>query len=151
MVVTIAVSTTTGRSKIWCDSIGITGDGRNAICGADLPKASPLGATLDAVTDPWRGCAAPTDLAWPGLAEISLTGDRLAQVIYAARPECAGASISNILWSSPSGGTVLSAVSYTDYPPDKLRSAIVLYRHGTVTAVSWPGAVRVLLANETAF
>jgi hypothetical protein len=42
-------------------------------------------------------------------------------------------------------------VSYTDYPPDKLRSAIVLYRQGTVTTISWPGAVSMLLASETAF
>ena len=151
VIVTIAVSPTTSRSKIWCDSLGITGDGRSAICGADLPKTPPASTTLDALTDPWRGCAAPTDLAWPGLAEISLTGGRLAQAIYAARPACAGASISYILWSSPSGGTALSAVSYLDYPPDKLRSAIVLYRHGTVTTISWAGAVSMLLANETAF
>jgi hypothetical protein len=151
VIVTIAVSTTTGRSRIWCDSIGITGDGRTAICGADLPKTPPASTVLDALTDPWRGCAAPTDLAWPGLAEISLAGGRLAQVAYAARPGCAGASISYILWSSPSGGTVLSAVNYTDYPPDTLLSAIVLYRHGTVTTVSWPGAAGLLLANRTAF
>ena len=154
VIVTIAVSTTTGRSKIWCDSIGITGDGRSAICGADLPKAAPTGATLDALTqsaDPWRGCAAPTDLAWPGLAEISLAGDRLTQVIYAVRPACAGASISNVLWASPSGDTVLSTVDYTDYPPDKLRTAVVLYRHGTVSAVSWPDAAGLLLTNRTAF
>jgi hypothetical protein len=30
-------------------------------------------------------------------------------------------------------------------------SAIVLYRHGTVTVLSWPGAVSLLLANRTAF
>jgi hypothetical protein len=151
VIAAVAVSTTTGRSKIWCDSIAITGDGRSVVCGADLPEAPPLGATLDAVTDPWPGCAAATDLAWPGLAVISLTGDRLTEVVYAAKPACAGASLSNILWSSPSGSTVLGAVSYTDYPPDKLRSAIVLYRHGTVTALGWPGAASLLLASETAF
>ena len=30
-------------------------------------------------------------------------------------------------------------------------SAVVLYSHGTVTTISWPGAVSTLLANETAF
>ncbi len=152
VVVTIAVSTTTGRSKIWCDSIGITGDGRNAICGADLPKASPVGATLDAVTDPWRGCAAPTDLAWPGLVKISLAGDRLTQVLYEAKPKCMGGGSAAVLWSSPSGGTVLGAVSYSDGPSTTdEHSAIVLYRQGTVTTISWPGATSMLLANETAF
>jgi hypothetical protein len=155
VVATIAVSTTTGRSKIWCDSLGITGDGRSAVCGADLPKTPPAGATLDALTDPWRGCAAPTDLAYPGLAEISLADDRLTQVLYAIKPTCAGYSYASILWSSPSGGTVLSTVSYT-YDPSAdasatVRSAIVLYRHGTVTTIGWPGATRILLANGTAF
>jgi hypothetical protein len=55
------------------------------------------------------------------------------------------------LWSSPSGGTVLGSVSYTDSPSGTEHSAIVLYRHGTVTTVKWPGAAGVLLANETAF
>ena len=155
VVATIGVSTTTGQSKIWCDSLGITGDGRSAICGADLPKAPPAGATLDALTDPWRGCAVPTDLAYPGLAEISLAGDRLTQVLYAVKPTCAGYSYASILWSSPSGGTVLSTVSYT-YDPSAdasatVRSAIVLYRHGTVTTLNWPGAASTLRANETAF
>jgi len=27
----------------------------------------------------------------------------------------------------------------------------VLYRHGTVTTINWPGAASTLLANETAF
>ncbi len=31
------------------------------------------------------------------------------------------------------------------------RAAIVLYRNGTVTTLSWPGAASLLLANETAF
>jgi hypothetical protein len=34
----IAVSATNGRYKIWCDSLGITGDGRSAVCGAELPN-----------------------------------------------------------------------------------------------------------------
>ncbi len=93
VIATIGASTTTGRYKIWCDSLGITGDGRSAICGAELPKTPPVGATLDALTvpSPWLGCAGPTDVVYPGLAEISLTGDRLAQVLYEAKPKCMGA------------------------------------------------------------
>jgi hypothetical protein len=149
----IAVSTTNGRYQIWCDSLGITGDGRSAVCGAELPKTPPVGATLDALTKPapWTGCAAPTDPVYPGFAEISLTGDRLARVLYEFKPECMGAGAATILWSSPSGDTVLGAVSYTDDPSMTEHSAVVLYRHGTVTTINWPGAVSTLLANETAF
>jgi hypothetical protein len=153
VIATIAVSNTTGRSKIWCESLGITGDGRSAICGADLPKTPPVGATLDALTEPapWTGCAAPTDTAYPGLVTISLTGDRLAQVLYQAKPKCMGGGSAAVLWSSPSGGTVLGAVSYTDDPLMTNHSAVVLYRHGSVTTINWPGAASMLLANETAF
>jgi hypothetical protein len=154
VVATIGVSTTNAKSSTWCESLGITGDGRSAVCGADLPKAPPVGATLDALTesdDPWRGCAAPTDAVYPGLARISLAGDRLTQVLYEAKPACMGGGSAAILWSSPSGGTVLGSVSYTDSPSGTEHSAIVLYRHGTVTTVKWPGAAGVLLANETAF
>ena len=154
VVATIAVSATNARSSIWCDSLGITGDGRSAVCAAELPKTPPVGATLDALTesgDPWRGCAAPTDAVYPGLAEISLAGDRLAQVLYEAKPKCMGAGMATILWSSPSGGTVLGAVSYTDGPSATEHRAIVVYRHGTVTTINWPGAASMLLANETAF
>jgi hypothetical protein len=54
------------------------------------------------------------------------------------------------LWSSPSGDTVLGTVSYATGPSTGY-SAIVLYRHGTVTTLSWPGAVSMLLAGRTAF
>jgi hypothetical protein len=150
---TIGVSPTTGRSKIWCDSLGITGDGRSAVCGAELPTSPPAGATLDALTEPapWTGCAAPADLAHPGLVKISLTGDILAQVLYEAKLKCAGAPYTVTLWSSPSGGAVLGAVSYTDAPSMKEHRAIVLYRNGTVTTLSWPGAASLLLGNLTAF
>jgi hypothetical protein len=153
VIATIAVSNTTGRSKIWCDSLGIAGDGRSAVCGAELPKTPPVGATLDALTEPgpWTGCAAPTDTAYPGFAEISLTGDRLARVLYQVKLKCMGAGTATILWSSPSGGTVLGAVGYTDDPSMAEHSAIVLYNHGTVTMINWPGAASTLLANQTAF
>jgi hypothetical protein len=153
VIAEIAVSPTTGRSKIWCDSLGITGDGQSAVCGAELPKAAPVGATLDALTEPapWTGCAAPTDTAYPGLAEISLTGDRLTRVLYEAEPACMGAGTAPILWSSPSGDTVLGAVSYTDGPSMTEHSAIILYRHGTATMINWPGAVSTLQVNQTAF
>ena len=154
VIAKIAVSPVTGRSKIWCDSIGITGDGRSAVCGADLPKAPPVGATLDALTesgDPWRGCAAPTDAVYPGLVRISLDGDRLAQVFYQAKPKCMGGGYAAVLWSSPSGGTVLGTVGYSDGPSGVQHRAIVLYRHGTVSTIDWPGAAGVLLAGQTAF
>jgi hypothetical protein len=153
VVATIGASTTTGRYKIWCDSLGITGDGRSAVCGAELPETPPVGATLDAWTEPspWLGCSAPTDVAWPGLARISLAGDRLAQVLYEAKPRCVGAGWASALWASPSGDTVLGSVYYTGDPSMKVHSAIVLYRNGTVTTVNWPGAASLLLANESAF
>jgi hypothetical protein len=153
VIAKIAASPTTGRSKIWCDSLGITGDGRSAVCGAELPKAPPVGATLDALTepDPWTGCAAPTDTAYPGIAEISLAGDRLARVLYQVKPPCMGGGIATVLWSSPSGATVLGAVSYTDDPSMTEHRAVVLYDHGKVTTINWPGAAGLLLANQTAF
>jgi hypothetical protein len=153
VVAEIAVSKINGRSKIWCDSLGVTGDGKTAVCGAELPKAPPIGATLDALTQPapWTGCAAPTDTAYPGLAEISLTGDRLARVLYEFKPPCMGAGTATVLWSSPSGSTVLGVMSYTDDPSMTEHRAVILYDHGTVTTISWPGAVSTLLANETAF
>jgi hypothetical protein len=153
VIAKIAVSPTNGRSKIWCDSFGITGDGRTAVCGAELPKAPPVGARLDALTepDPWTGCAAPTDTAYPGIAEISLAGDRLARVLYQVKPPCMGGGTASVLWSSPSGAAVLGAVSYTDDPSMTEHSAVVLYNHGNVTTISWPGAAGLLLANQTAF
>jgi hypothetical protein len=153
VIAKIAVSPTNGRSKIWCDSLGITGDGRTAVCGAELPKAPPVGATLDALTepDPWTGCAAPTDTAYPGIAEISLAGDRLARVLYQVKPPCMGGGTATVLWSSPSGGTVLGAVGYTDDPSMTEHRAVVLYDHGKVTTINWPGAADLLLANQTAF
>ena len=155
VVATIGVSMTNAKSSTWCESLGITGDGRSAVCGADLPKTPPVGATLDALTesdDPWGGCAAPTDAVYPGLIKISLAGDRLTQVLYEAKPKCMGGGSAAVLWSSPSGGTVLGAVSYSDGPATTdEHSAIVLYRQGTVTTISWPGAISMLLANTTAF
>jgi hypothetical protein len=153
VIAKIADSQTNPASSTWCESLGITGDGRSAICGANLPEHPPVGATLDALTesaDPWRGCAAPTDAMWPGFARISLGGDRLAQVLYEADAKCLDGGLANVLWSSPSGSTVLGTVSYAD-GPSSAKYAIVLYRHGAVTTIDWPGAASVLLANETAF
>ena len=153
VIAKIAVSATNGRSKIWCDSLGITGDGQTAVCGAELPIAPPVGATLDAPPTqlaPSTGCAAPTDTVYPGLAEVSLTGDRLARVLYEVKPGCVGGTAA-VLWSSPSGDSVLGAVSYIEGPSKTAHRAVVRYDHGTVTTISWPGAVGTLLANETAF
>ena len=141
---TIAVSPTTGRSKIWCDSLGITGDGHSAVCGATLDVLPKAGA--------WTGCAAPTDaVEYPGLVKVSLAGDRSAQVLYETEPQCAGGGYASVLWSSPSGETVLGAVSYIDDGSAKNHSAIVLYRNGSVTTLNWPGAAGLLRANQTAF
>ena len=153
VIAKIAQSQANPASSTWCDSLGITGDGRSAICGANLPETPPVGATLDALTesaDPWRGCAAPMNAVWPGLARISLTGDRLAQVLYEVKAKCLDGGNAAVLWSSPSGDTVLGTVSYAD-GPSSAKDAIVLYRHGAVTTIDWPGAADVLLANETAF
>jgi hypothetical protein len=144
VVATIAASPTTGRAKTWCDSLGITGDGRSAVCGATVQVLPKAGA--------WTGCAAPTDVVeYPGLVEISLTGDRRAQVLYQAEPACAGGGYGSVLWSSPSGRTVLGAVSYIDDLSAKEHRSVVLYRNGTVSTVNWPGAASVLLGNVTAF
>jgi hypothetical protein len=155
VIAEIAASPTTGMSKIWCESLGITGDGKTAVCGAELPKTPPVGATLDALTKPadQGGCAAPTSPSNPGLAEISLTGDRLTRVLYEAEPKCMGGGSSAILWSSPSGDTVLGAVMYPggDGHSTTEQRAIILYRHGSVTTINWPGAVSTLVANEAAF
>lgn len=153
VVAMIAVSPSTGRSRIWCETLGITGDGRSAVCGGELPKTPPVGATLDALTEPgpWVGCAKPTDPVYPGLARISLAGDTLTQVLFEAKPACMGGGSGAVLWSSPSGDTVLGAVDYTDDPSMTVHRAIVLYRHGSVTTINWPGAAGLLVANETAF
>ena len=153
VVATIAGPTPTDKSKIWCDSLGITGDGRTALCGAEMPKAPQVGATLDAVTEPgpWVGCASPADAAYPGIAEISLTSDKLARVLYEFRPSCMGAGTATILWSSPSGNTVLSNVDFTDDPSMKEHTEVVLFSHGKATTLNWPGAGTVLSGETTAF
>jgi hypothetical protein len=153
VVATIAGPTPTDKSKIWCDSLGITGDGQTALCGAEMPKAPQVGATLDAVTEPgpWLGCASPTDAVYPGIAEISLTSDKLARVLYAFRPSCMGAGTATILWSSPSGNTVLGSLSYTDDPSMKEHSEVVLFSHGKATTLNWAGAGTLLSGETTAF
>jgi hypothetical protein len=153
VIAKIAVSPTNGRSKIWCDSLGITGDGQTAVCGAELPETPPVGAALDAAPTkftPSTGCPSPTDTAYPGLAEVSLSGDRLARVLYEVKPGCVGGTAA-VLWSSPSGDTVLGAVSYVDGPSKTERNVVVLYHHGTATTISWPGAGSTLQGNEAAF
>jgi hypothetical protein len=152
VIAEIAVSTTNGRSKIWCDSLGITGDGQTAVCGAELPETPAVGAALDtppARLAPSTGCTAPTDTVHPGLAEVSLAGDRLAGVLYEVKSGCGG-GLAAVLWSSPSGDTVLGAVSSADLSATG-HGVIVLYRHGTVTTINWPGAVSMLQGNEVAF
>ena len=153
VVATIAGPTPTDKFKVWCGSLGITGDGRTALCGAELPKVPQVGATLDAVTEPgpWVGCASPADAAYPGIAAISLTSDKLARVLYEFKPSCMGAGTATILWSSPSGNTVIGNVSYTDDPSMKEHSEVVLFSHGKATTLNWPGAGTLLSGETTAF
>jgi hypothetical protein len=153
VIAKIAVSPTNGRSKIWCDSLGITGDGQTAVCGAELPEAPPVGVALDVPPTTFTrstGCSSPTDPAYPGLAEVSLSGDTLARVLYEVKPGCVGGTAA-VLWSSPTGDTVLGAVSYVDGSSKTARNVVVLYHHGTATTVSWPGVGSTLQGNEAAF
>ena len=101
---------------------------------------------LDAYVRPaaWGGCAAPSDLAWPGIAEISLASHALTKVLYQVKPACIGDGTSTILWASPSGASVLSYIGYTDDPSMKSHVAAVFVSHGTVTGLTWPGAATVL-------
>lgn len=153
VVATIAGPTQADHSKTWCDSLSITGDGRTALCGAEMTKAPPVGATLDALTEPapWTGCAAPTDAVYPGFAEISLADDKLARVLYEFKASCMGGGTAAILWSSPSGNTVLGTGFYTDDPTMKGHSVVVFVRHGKATTLNWPGAATMLSANRVAF
>jgi hypothetical protein len=153
VVATIGVSPTTGVGKIWCESLGIIGDGQTAVCAADMPRYPAVGATLDALTQPADagGCDPPTNTDNPGLAEISLAGDRLTRVLYEAQPKCMGGGWSSVLWSSPSGDTVLGAVGYPDSSMKKDDQAVILYRQGRVTTLTWPGAVSLLSRDVVAF
>ena len=120
----------------------------------ELPKTLPAGATLDALTasaDPWQGCAAPTDAAYPGLVRISLAGDRLAQVLYEAEPKCMGGGVRERLVVEPVRWHGPRHRELRHRSLDEAYRAIVLYRHGTVTTLSWPGAVSTLLVERTAF
>jgi hypothetical protein len=153
VIAKIAVSPANGRSKIWCDSLGITGNGQTAVCGAELPETPAVGTALDTPPThlaPSTGCAAPTDPVYPGLAEVSVAGDTLARVLYEVKPGCVGGG-ATVLWTSPSGDTVLGAVSYVDGPSKTEHRVVVLYHHGTVTTINWPGAVSALQGNEAAF
>jgi hypothetical protein len=146
VILKIAVSTKTGKSAIWCDTLGITADGRTAVCGADLPKVPPTGIMLDALVRgaPWTGCSAPTDVTYPGLTEISLATRRLTQVLYQVTPECMGGGEGSVLWASPSGAAVLGSVWYTDDPSMKVHERVVLVSHGIITPLTWPGAATLL-------
>jgi hypothetical protein len=136
----------TGKPAIRCQTLRVTADGRAAVCGASLPRVAPTGIVLDAYARPavWGGCAAPSVLAWPGIAEISLASHALTKVLYQVKPACIGNGTSTILWASPSGGSVLSYIGYTDDPSMKSHVAVVFVSHGTVTGLTWPGAATVL-------
>ena len=146
VILKIAVSATTGKSAIWCESLAITGDGQTAVCGARLPRVAPAGITLDAYTRPapWGGCAGPADLAYPGVAEVSLASRKLTKVLYQVKPACMGNGASTILWASPSGQAVLSYIGYTSDPSMRAHTEVVLASHGAITRLTWPGAAALL-------
>jgi hypothetical protein len=141
VILKIAVSPT-GKSAIWCSSLGITSDGKTALCGAKLPKLPPVGVTLDALvrTGSWTsiGCAKPSDVMYPGFAAISLATKKLTQVLYQATPKCLGWGEADIVWASPSGNAVLGVVIYADAPSRKIHIEVVFVSHGAVTRLPWP-------------
>lgn len=153
VVATVASPAPVGKSRMWCDSLGLTGDGRTALCGAEMTKTPPVGATLDALTEPapWLGCAAAGDAAYPGFAQISLTSDKVTRVLYEVKPRCMGGGFATVLWSSPTGNTVLGAVGYTDSPSMTEHREVVLVSQGKATPLTWPGAVTLLSGNRVAF
>ena len=145
VILTIAVSATTGKSAISCETLGITSDGRTAVCGANMPRFPRTGIVLDAYTrpSPWTGCARPTDLNYPGIAEVSLASRKL-RVIYQVRPQCMGNGQSTTLWASPSGQAVLSYIGYTNDPSMRPHTEVILASHGSITRLAWPGAATLL-------
>jgi hypothetical protein len=137
----------TAKSGIWCESLVITRDGRTAVCGANLPRVAPTGIVLDAYTRPapWAGCAGPAELAYPGIAEVSLASRKLTKVLYQLKPPCMGNGTSIILWASPSGQSVLSYIGYTSDPSMRPHTELVLASHGAITRLTWAGAVSLLV------
>lgn len=118
-----------------------------------MTKAPPVGATLHALTElaPWRGCAPAGDAAYRGFAQISLAGDKVTRVLYEVKPRCMGGGSATILWSSPTGNTVLGTVGYTDGPSMTEHREVVLVSQGKATLLTWPGAVTLLSSDRVAF
>jgi hypothetical protein len=141
VILKIAVSAA-GNSAIWCESLAVTGDGRAAVCGAMLQRVAPTGITLDTDTRPvsQADCAGPAELAYPGIAQVSLASRKLTKVLYQVKLACMVNGTSAVLWASPSGQAVLSWVSYTSGPSLRSHTEVVLADHGTVTRLTWPGA-----------
>jgi hypothetical protein len=146
VIVETVATGTTAKSAISCETLGITADGRTAVCGANLPRVPRTGIVLDAYPRPadWGGCAKPTDLNYPGIAEVSLASRKLTRVLYQVKPKCMGNGTSTVLWASPSGQEVLSYIGYTDDPSMRPHTEVVLASHGTITRLTWPGAAALL-------
>ena len=119
VIATIGVSTTNARSSTWCDSLGITGDGRSAVCGATCPSPARRGHArrADRVRRPLEGLRRGHGRGLPGAGQ-DLAGRRQARPgALRGRAQVHGRRRArSVLWSSPSGGTVLGAVSYADGP-----------------------------------
>jgi hypothetical protein len=85
-----------------CTSLMVTANGRSVVCGAALAAGS--GST--------GGCSSATGLARPGIAEYSAATGRLTGVLYRYTGTCI-AGQADVLWASPSGGTVLGYLGIT--------------------------------------
>ena len=141
------------KGHIYCQSLAITGQGRTAVCGADLPRALPAGVTLDKVLrpGPWLGCPAPTDAVEPGFAELSTVTGKVTRVVYQVKGLCVGGGSASVLWASPSGNTILGMIVYTTGKTMQPHRIVVLVSHGTTTPIAFPGAAKILLPGAVAF
>jgi hypothetical protein len=125
----------------WCETLGIRGDGRAAMCGAQLAKVLPKGIVLDALRRSADNgpCAGPTVPNEPGLAEFSVSTGKLTRVLYQMHAPATGGCFTgagDILWSSPSGDRVLGSV--WSFTRNASKEAIVIYDHGSITRRYWP-------------
>jgi hypothetical protein len=85
-----------------CTSLMVTANGRTVVCGAAL-VAGPASK---------GGCSAAPGLARPGMAEYSTATGRLTGVLYQYTGTCM-AGQADVMWASPSGGTVLGYLGIT--------------------------------------
>lgn len=139
------------KEPIYCRSPRLTADGKTVLCGADLPKSPPAKVTLDATVHPapWTGCAKPADVAYPALAEISLATGKLT-VLWEVKPSCMGFGSAAIIWSSPTGRSLIGVIDYTDDPSMKVHHQGIVITAGKVTMLTGPDAAQ-LAPNAVAY